>query len=136
MLVAQLPELIQQLEQQYPVKQICINLRLCENKVQQVQDTRCTFCQFGVDQVEQYLAQNSTQQQIINTLSYVCTMVPAEFSGACVALVQQVPTVITYIEEKYPASTVCSLIGFCESQEKPQGKLAYAIANMKAKLLQ
>lgn len=128
LLVAQLPEIVKQLEQQYPVKQICTTLGLCTSKkiIVPKDTTSCTLCEFGVDQIEQYLAQNATQQQIVASLSYVCKLVPASFTESCNALVQQVPVVIKYIEQDYPAQTVCTMIGFCTS-DKPQ-KLFKAVS--------
>jgi len=127
MMVASLPDVIAQIQQQYPAEVVCQNIGFCSSKVVvQANDNTCVFCEFGVDQIEQYLQQNATAQQIVAALSNLCTLVPSEFTPTCNSMVKQVPAVIQYLAQQYPAKEVCTLLGLCTESAKPKKVLSLA----------
>jgi saposin len=77
------------------------------------QSTGCTLCQFIILQVESYLAQNQTEQQIVSQLDAVCQSL-GPLSSECVSLVASyVPQMIAWIEQKESPSAFCGQIGVC-----------------------
>jgi saposin len=116
MMVAQLPEIVKQLQDQYPPEVVCTNIGLCNKTAVVPKDsTSCPLCEFAVDQIEQYLLQNATQQQIIESLEYICQLVPQQFQSSCIDLISQVPICIKYLKEQFPPKEICTRLGFCES---------------------
>ncbi|KYR00463.1 saposin A [Tieghemostelium lacteum] len=104
-------------------QQVCSSLKLCTSKKALVRVSgsylECEFCDFIVDKVEQYIAGNSTQSQILAFLDKDCTYLKATtFVETCQTLVNQyAPIVIQAVEQKEPASVVCSQINVCSSSD-------------------
>ena len=136
-----LPNIIEQLLKQEPPKVACCQLTLCSDscgskaiepkkqekvapKPAEANDGNCALCTYVVATVEQYLANNQTEQQIIAEVNQLCGKLPSQFAQACVNLADQyIPYIIYYIEAQYPADKVCKLIGMCSASTN---------ANMKA----
>ncbi|KAL0489559.1 proactivator polypeptide [Acrasis kona] len=125
MMVAQLPELVKYIESQYTPAAVCKMVKLCDDNNAPVpkpasNDAQtCALCTFGVDSVEQYLSQNSTQQEIVTRLTYVCQLAPQVARPSCDYFVQQIPAVVKYIEAEYPAKKVCQLMRLCDANGRP-----------------
>jgi saposin len=123
-LVAKVPEIIQELEQQYSPDFICQTLRLCSSKDASVakksNDGTCDLCKFGISQIEAWVASNETQARITQKLSLICNLLPASFKGQCLSLVDQVPQIITFLEQTYTPEVICQLIGVCSTDAVPK----------------
>jgi len=127
-----LPNIIEQLLAEVPPHKACCKMTLCHDNcdapkqpepVQKIElnipegkDGNCAVCQFVVTNVENYLAQQSTQEEIIKQVNLLCSRLPTKFAQVCVNVADNyIPHIIYYIEQNFPAEKVCQLIGVCPS---------------------
>ena len=76
----------------------------------------CDFCQFVVNEAENYLQSNKTVNEIQYELDSVCKKFT--FDRICEALVNAyLPQVIQMLEKKETPNTVCQQIGICSTVE-------------------
>jgi saposin len=121
-LVTRVPQIIVYLEQTYTPEVICQLLGVCSSKVaaapKNSNDGECTLCQFGVGQIEAWLATNDTEARIQQKLTQVCNMLPS-LKRECLDLVTRVPQIVTYLTQTYTPDVICQLIGACSSKKLP-----------------
>jgi saposin len=63
--------------------------RPTKGKTEQSNEGFCDLCTFAVDQVEKFLAQNQTEEQIKASLSVICNTLPATLGDKCQTIVKQ-----------------------------------------------
>jgi len=124
------PELIQWIIEKENPQLLCQQLTLCPPSVgakaaidlamlsqgfelpkQQAQF--CTVCQFVVSTVEGYVNNNATVNKIEAGLSKVCAKLPTTYSAMCMSLVNQVPQIVEWLQEKEQPLTVCQQLKLC-----------------------
>ncbi|KAK3744542.1 hypothetical protein RRG08_056678 [Elysia crispata] len=103
---------------------LCALANLCENKAQTkvpspVKDSsQCTICEFIMTELDNILADNSTQQQIEQALEQVCNFLPASVKHTCDAFVAQyTPELIQLLLQLKPAQA-CTYLRLCSSKGK------------------
>ncbi len=124
-MVDQLPEIIQEIENQENPLNICTQLGLCtatsipmiSRKNPLVQDPpvlkACYDCEIVVKYIEGWLFENSTIAEIIVEVDQLCSYV-ADFSETCDSLVEYgVEAAIQYIMTNEDPETLCTQIGQC-----------------------
>jgi len=123
------PTIVQWLQQNGSPATICKALGICKAtssglhksmKPIRVRDDFCTYCQTVISSIENWLAQNQTEAQIIQNLDQLCNLLPNGFNIYCqVFIAGEIPTIIKYIEQNYTPNQVCSNIGLCASKKTP-----------------
>jgi len=134
------PDIINYLNQNYPPSQICDVIGLCGSttgstggsssgaipkvrkggvsksaKPNAPQGLECDICTYVVTQVDTYLENNNTIEEIEQFLDNDCQIF-GPFSSTCITLVNTyLPDIVNYLEQDYPPSVVCQLIGLCGS---------------------
>jgi len=75
----------------------------------------CSICSWLVGEVQNYVAANQTETQIVTAIDADCSTFGL-LSGLCKSLVASaVPDIINYLDQKYPPSQICDLVGLCGS---------------------
>ncbi|CAL1543582.1 unnamed protein product [Lymnaea stagnalis] len=76
----------------------------------------CMVCQLALEEIEGYLAKNSTEQTLESFLSEICNRLPPTVSGQCNTFVYQYgPIVIKLLEKKLNPNLVCEALGLCKN---------------------
>jgi len=118
------PKIIIALENKETPDVICKDLNLCKKNratsVNPVGDTKCDICRWIVEQVEHQLANNQSEQQIINTLQKQCSVfILHPLVTECQTLVKQnVPKIIIALEKKENPATICKNLNLCKTTTK------------------
>jgi saposin len=104
---------------------------LVKHSLETEEQAACSICQLVVTYVEKWVAQNQTEQQIIQQLQAFCSNL-GPLSPECSSFVSSyAPQIIAWLENKEPASTICAQLGVCSSVRKPQLFRANAVRNVK-----
>jgi len=113
------PTIIAWLQSNASPEQICKILGVC--KFQKTNDTPfCAYCTTIVSSIEDYLAQNATQEEIEKNVDQLCALLPDEFGLYCEAFIaSEIPAIINYLNQNYTPQQVCSQIGLCATPPKP-----------------
>jgi len=137
------PDIINYLNQNYPPSQICDLLKLCgststgssgsssgnmnknvkatHKKPKGPQGLECTICEYAVTQIDTYLENNNTVEEIEQLLDNDCQIF-GPFSGTCVTLVNTyLPEIVNLLEQDYPPNVVCSMLGICGNSSTSGG---------------
>ena len=78
----------------------------------------CGLCEWGVTQVEDFLASNYTETKIETVMGDLCNQLPGSLSTLCNEIVvPNIPTIINDIETKESPETICNQLNFCEDQD-------------------
>ena len=110
-----LPLIIGYLEDELSPSVICGKLGLCTSVVKDT-NTKCDLCTFLVGEVETLLASGAVEQKIEIALDDICSHLLDPMGGICMNVVSTyLPAIIQFLEQKYPASEICSKIGMCPS---------------------
>ncbi|XP_071952140.1 uncharacterized protein [Antedon mediterranea] len=100
--------------------QVCTALGLCTSKVVKNVDAsaECVLCEFVMQELDTILSENSTEQEIINALEKVCSLLPNTLQDDCDSLVKQYgPEIIELLKSQSP-DTICTSIGLCGAKPK------------------
>jgi len=104
-----------------------INIKATKPKPQQSQ---CTLCEFVVNYAEDFLEQNSTEQQIIKFVESVCILFPQSFRQMCESFIEQEgESLIQLLVQKETPDVVCTQLGVCSSSSLNSLKLRETIAS-------
>lgn len=80
-------------------------------------DTYCVVCESVTSFVEKWIAEDKTIQEMELLLEAVCNYLPADYQETCDAvIVDAIPQIISYIEQEFPPSEFCSLLGLCVAE--------------------
>jgi len=119
------PEVISWIEQNENSTQVCAQLGFCtgRNRVHKAmlkakakaRQDQCFICETVISSVEQWVADNSTEQQIEQYVDTLCTLVPS-FQTQCDAMVAaEVPQIISWIQQNETPQQICTNLGLCNS---------------------
>jgi saposin len=100
---------------------ICTKLKLCASFKALATDPQCVLCEYLVDKVDTYLANNETDTAIIDYLTHDCTALKdSTIVTECKTIVAIYgPEIIKLLVKDMPAATVCEELKLC-AQEKEQ----------------
>jgi len=86
---------------------------------------QCEICKLVLSEVEKYITENSTEQQIEKALEQVCKSLPKAVQAICVAFVQQYEAqIVELLIKQLPPEQVCAAIGLCK-QQNPVNVIPY-----------
>ncbi|GFN91862.1 proactivator polypeptide, partial [Plakobranchus ocellatus] len=125
-LVAQYTPQLIQLLLQYKPQQVCTLLGLCTSttKMRAAASVKagpqCTLCEFVMAQLDNILAENSTEAQIEAVLDKICNLLPASIKQECDTFVAQYSPQLIQLLLQYKPQQVCTLLGLCTSTTKTQ----------------
>jgi len=122
-IAAGVPEVIQWIETYENNTIVCTQLGMCSGEVvSEVQvyapnapEDDCSDCTQLVQWIENWVAQNSTENEIELYLETVCSLIPGYTQLCDEVLVAELPAIIQYLENNESPSTVCAQIGVCTS---------------------
>jgi len=145
--VAQVPQIVQWIEQNETPTSICTQLGFCtstrkmkakEGLVKQKpakqipkQGANCFVCETIISSIESWLEQNATEQQIEQYLDTLCALVPS-FQAQCDAVIAQgLSQIIQWIEQNQTPLQVCTNLGLCTNSTIPFPYKQHKINNNK-----
>ena len=116
------PQLIEALLKKETPEVICQQIRACVSAVVEKEPEQasflCSACEFAMVELEQFLSQNRTQQEITEFLKRVCDLIPENVRGMCHVLVDlELPNILEWIKT-IPPNQVCTAIGACKRQAR------------------
>jgi acid ceramidase len=75
----------------------------------------CALCGIAVNEVEGFVAENLTEQEIITTIqTNICDSMSGPAQVACNSLVADIPEIITRIENLESVDVICVETGYCD----------------------
>jgi len=83
-----------------------------QNKIKSAGDTECSICVFAVGQLENYISEDSTEEEIEQYLDQICSML-GPFESQCMQIVQNVPQYINTLFATENPQLVCTQAGVC-----------------------
>jgi saposin len=122
-IAAAIPSVIEEIESGATPQVICQTLGLCPKRKAvkpKAQGADCSICIFVVGQIEDYIASNATETEIMNALNQACALLGA-FQAQCQALVQNLPAYIAQLEKAEDPTTICTQVGICTSTKPKPG---------------
>lgn len=121
-IAAEVPTIISLIEGGATPNVLCQTVGLCPTRKPfatiskaKVQGADCSICIFVVGQIEDYIASNATETEIMNALNQACAMLGA-FQAQCQALVTNLPAYIAQLEKAEDPTTICTQVGICTSK--------------------
>jgi len=86
---------------------------------EKVGDTSCVLCEYIIQVLETLIQQNSTQQQIINAIAKICTILPASIRSPCQQFIAQYGIqLIEILIDKEPPHQACVQLHICKETSK------------------
>jgi len=97
----------------------------------------CEFCVAIVKDVEGFLKDNKTEQEILNFLTNACQMIPSKsVADECEMIVQTyLPEIIDLITSEVSPRSVCALIKLCDGLEDKVSHPKLSVPKVKPQLL-
>jgi len=132
-LAGDVPSLIQQLQNGATPQAVCQSFKICNSrkvllpttvapKPKKVgQGADCSICIFVVGQVEDYIASNATEQEIMDALNQACSLL-GSFEAQCRSLVANLPAYIAQLEKAESPTTICTQTGICTARANNNNK--------------
>ncbi|RMX42497.1 hypothetical protein pdam_00020424 [Pocillopora damicornis] len=119
--------ILQILAQELDPKEVCTALQLCTSQAKAMEKPKihlpksnetCEICDTVMTYLKMFLAENETQQEILNVLKQLCSYLPEQLSSECTAIVTEYgPALLNLIAESDP-ETLCEEIGLCSAFKK------------------
>lgn len=110
-----LPTFLELLVQKESPDVICGQAGMCASK-KYGGDVKCKLCTYVFNELEKILAENKTEEFIIDGLDKVCGYVPSSIKSYCDELVKDsIPFLIQLLENEQSPKTICTEIGECSS---------------------
>jgi len=112
------PQIIQWIINKEPPQAFCASVGLCPNKKEKVTGAiPCSICQIATTYVEKWVAENATEQAIIQRLDAFCTVV-GPLAPQCDSFVAiYVPKLIEWVVTKENPQAFCAQVGLCPSKK-------------------
>ncbi|KAJ4459565.1 putative Proactivator polypeptide [Paratrimastix pyriformis] len=111
------PQLIDLFVKDVPADKICKTMRLCGTSKPAPVHTpslECTVCQFIMSELESFLTQAKTEEEIVKAVEQVCSRLPGFIQGPCHDLIEQYgPEIIQLLVDKENPQTICTQIKLC-----------------------
>jgi len=126
-IAAAVPSVIQQIENGATPQTICTSLGMCTSRLNVVkpvvkkpkgQGADCSICIFVVGQIEDYIASNATESEIMDALNQACALL-GSFQAQCKSVVANLPEYIAQLEKAEDPTTICTQVGICTATHKP-----------------
>ena len=81
---------------------------------------KCAICEFLASEVENFVENQHTEQEIVSLLGDVCTLLPGSYRFMCTMFVKGYgPTLIKKILDRETPEVVCQQLGVCPKSEEP-----------------
>ncbi len=79
------------------------------------QDTlECEFCKFFVEEIEQMISSNKTEEHIIEVLDKICYILPKQVEPPCVEFIEKsVPELIDLLQKYENPKIICENLKLC-----------------------
>uniref|UniRef100_UPI00398EB6C6 prosaposin-like n=1 Tax=Pristiophorus japonicus TaxID=55135 RepID=UPI00398EB6C6 len=79
----------------------------------------CVICEFAMQQIDQLLEKNSTEELITKAVEKVCSILPATVETECKDFVEQYgKAVVELLAQELDPTLVCTTIGLCKNAER------------------
>ncbi|KAK5584577.1 hypothetical protein RB653_006190 [Dictyostelium firmibasis] len=107
-------ELIQLLVNKEPASVICSQVKACTSEEKKKLGTvECTICTFAVQEIEGFIANNSTENEIVTKLDDECSKFGG-LSTTCQSIIKEyVPEFIQLLNNKQNPNQVCDEVKLC-----------------------
>lgn len=87
----------------------------------------CALCELVLNAIKSMLAKNATEEEIIEGLDKVCSMLPGTLNATCKDFVNEyVPAILAMLRQEVDPEQVCALLGLCSSKLGTFNKLVTA----------
>ncbi|XP_048194929.1 prosaposin isoform X2 [Perognathus longimembris pacificus] len=84
----------------------------------------CKACEFIVKQMDKLVDNNHTEEEILNSLNVVCSLLPATVSSMCHEIVDTYgPAALSILEHEIEPEVVCQELSLCSSDKEQMGKI-------------
>jgi hypothetical protein len=81
----------------------------------------CAFCEWLVSEIESFIAQNQTEDEIVKLLNKVCGILPGALGETCKDYVDEYAVaLIQLLLNKEDPDTVCTQVKLCDQSEAPK----------------
>lgn len=119
------PPVIALLLQELDPQQVCTAIKLCSSSVKKSEtltfkpvkvkaSAQCTLCEFVMQELDSLLKDNATEQEILDDLDKVCSIMPKSIKKDCTDFVNTYGrVVINLLAQELKPSVVCAAMGLC-----------------------
>jgi len=119
-IAAGIPEVISWIASNENSTVVCVQLGLCDGKIAKptvaAPADNCDDCTQVVGYIESWIAANATQQEIVQYLETLCSLIP-QYASLCETIVStEIPAIIADLEANQPPSVICGELGLCTSK--------------------
>lgn len=77
----------------------------------------CAICEYIVTMLKNLLEKNSTEEEIMEALDKVCSILPSGLNASCKDFVNKyVPAIIEMLRQQVDPKLVCNLLGLCSNK--------------------
>lgn len=84
----------------------------------------CAICEFVMKQLDSMLEDHATEEEIIQSVEKVCSILPSSLSAQCKDLIETYgQAIIDLLVQQADPKTVCTMLGLCNGQDR-----AYVVA--------
>ncbi|XP_059176040.1 uncharacterized protein LOC131955787 isoform X3 [Physella acuta] len=115
------PLVVQLLIQELQPDQICQLLKLCKTQTRldaKVGDAACVLCEYVMTELDNILAQNTTEAQIEAALNKVCNFLPKTLQKECTAFVETYgPLVLQLLVQELQPQQICTILTLCKARQ-------------------
>ncbi|KAM4852688.1 prosaposin [Thomomys bottae] len=95
-----------------------------EKLIQAQADVFCKACELVVKQMDKLIENNTTEEEILNSLNVVCSLLPATVSNVCHEIVDTYgPSALSALEHEISPEMVCHELRLCASDKEQMGKI-------------
>ncbi|XP_059176049.1 uncharacterized protein LOC131955787 isoform X12 [Physella acuta] len=115
------PLILQLLVQELQPEQICTILKFCKPQTRldaKVGDAACVLCEYVMTELDNILAQNTTEAQIEAALNKVCNFLPKTLQKECTAFVETYgPLVLQLLVQELQPQQICTILTLCKARQ-------------------
>lgn len=77
----------------------------------------CAMCEYIIGMLKTYIQKNSTEEEIMEALDKICSMLPGSLNASCRDFVDKyVPAILEMLREQMDPKMICSLLGLCSDK--------------------
>nr|XP_020457587.1 prosaposin isoform X1 [Monopterus albus] len=83
------------------------------------QNPSCAICEFVMKQLESLLEDQTTEEQVIQAVEKVCTLLPSSLSEQCKSLIEVYgEAIIELLVQEADPESVCTVLGLCNNARR------------------
>ncbi|XP_076824289.1 uncharacterized protein LOC143470198 isoform X14 [Clavelina lepadiformis] len=116
------PTFIKLLSSEIKPNTLCALIKLCPQKVTQVsvEDSEgCELCKLVIGELDNFLDENSTEEEIVKAVEKVCTILPSQYQSECDSLIEQYgEEIVSILPGLLDPVKVCATLGLCSAKTK------------------